>query len=93
MTHLNIVRAWTDEKYRLSLSEAEQAQLPAHPAGLIALTEAQLGAAAGGGGFAAAVFAGVVGCFVYDLLKAAYDPEPNPPAEARGLDGAQGSHG
>ena len=48
MTHLNIVRAWKDEEYRLSLSEAERALLPGHPAGAIDLTDAALGEAAGG---------------------------------------------
>ena len=36
---LNIVRAWKDEAYRHSLSEAEQAALPLHPAGLVELTD------------------------------------------------------
>jgi mersacidin/lichenicidin family type 2 lantibiotic len=35
MTHLDIIRAWKDPEYQLSLSEAERALLPAHPAGLI----------------------------------------------------------
>jgi len=33
-----IIRAWKDESFRRSLSDAELAQLPAHPAGLIELT-------------------------------------------------------
>jgi mersacidin/lichenicidin family type 2 lantibiotic len=48
MTHLDIIRAWKDEEYRLSLSAAERAQLPAHPAGLIALTDAELAQVGGG---------------------------------------------
>ncbi len=48
MSHLDIIRAWKDEGYRLSLSDAERAQLPDNPAGLIELTDAQLGAVAGG---------------------------------------------
>jgi mersacidin/lichenicidin family type 2 lantibiotic len=48
MAQLDIIRAWKDEEYRLSLSEAERALLPAHPAGLIELTDAQLGAVEGG---------------------------------------------
>ena len=54
MTHLDIIRAWKDEEYRLSLSDAEQALVPAHPAGLTELTDAELGATEGGfglGGF------------------------------------------
>ena len=48
MSHLNIIRAWKDEEYRLSLSEAERASLPEHPAGLIELTGADLDSVAGG---------------------------------------------
>jgi mersacidin/lichenicidin family type 2 lantibiotic len=43
-----IIRAWKDEPYRLSLSDAERAALPANPAGFIELNDAQLEAAAGG---------------------------------------------
>jgi mersacidin/lichenicidin family type 2 lantibiotic len=45
---MDIIRAWKDEGYRNSLSETDRAALPPHPAGLIALTEADLGAVAGG---------------------------------------------
>ena len=54
MSHPNIIRAWKDEEYRRSLSEAERALLPGHPAGLVELTEADMsridgGLASGGG--------------------------------------------
>jgi mersacidin/lichenicidin family type 2 lantibiotic len=45
---MDIIRAWKDEGYRNSLSEAERAALPPNPAGLIALTDEELGAVAGG---------------------------------------------
>ena len=48
MLHPNVIRAWKDEAYRQSLSEAERAQLPANPAGLIELSELELGSVAGG---------------------------------------------
>ena len=48
MTPLDIIRAWKDEEYRLSLTEAQRAALPAHPAGLIELTDAELEAVVGG---------------------------------------------
>jgi len=48
MAHLDIIRAWKDEEYRLGLSEAERALLPAHPAGLIELTDPQLDQVRGG---------------------------------------------
>jgi mersacidin/lichenicidin family type 2 lantibiotic len=48
MSHKNIIRAWKDEAYRLSLSEAELAALPEHPAGVVELGEAELGVIDGG---------------------------------------------
>jgi mersacidin/lichenicidin family type 2 lantibiotic len=48
MTHMDIIHAWKDEEHRLSLSEEERALLPAHPAGLIELTQADLGKVSGG---------------------------------------------
>ena len=45
---MDIIRAWKDEGYRNSLSEAERATLPLNPAGLIAMTDEDLGAVAGG---------------------------------------------
>lgn len=47
MSSFDIVRAWKDEDYRLSLSEAERAQLPAHPAGAAELSDADLGSVTG----------------------------------------------
>jgi mersacidin/lichenicidin family type 2 lantibiotic len=44
MSTLGIIRAWKDEEYRLSLDE-----MPAHPAGLVELTDADLEQVAGGG--------------------------------------------
>ncbi len=48
MSRLDIIRAWKDEDYRRSLSEAERAQLPTHPAGLIEIDDTDLGLVAGG---------------------------------------------
>lgn len=47
MSPNDIIRAWKDEEYRSSLSAAERALLPQHPAGLIELTDAELDAAVG----------------------------------------------
>src|SRR5262249_34239830 len=47
MTTKKIVRAWKDEAYRKSLSEAERAMLPENPAGIIELTDGQLDVAGG----------------------------------------------
>jgi mersacidin/lichenicidin family type 2 lantibiotic len=48
MSIANIIRAFKDPEYRKSLSDAERAQLPAHPAGIIDLTPVQLEAVVGG---------------------------------------------
>ena len=50
MSHADTIRAWKDEAYRLSLSEAERENIPEHPAGLIELPDSALGEAAGGTG-------------------------------------------
>ena len=43
-----IIRAWKAEGFRHTLSAAERAPRPEHPAGLIDLTAAELNAVAGG---------------------------------------------
>jgi mersacidin/lichenicidin family type 2 lantibiotic len=48
MSPQDIIRAWKDEDYRLSLGQAERERMPQHPAGLIELTDLELDAAAGG---------------------------------------------
>jgi mersacidin/lichenicidin family type 2 lantibiotic len=49
MSQKKIIRAWKDIDFRNSLSAKERAFLPENPAGLLELTDAELGAAAGGG--------------------------------------------
>ena len=48
MANVDVIRAWKDEEYRLSLSDAERALLPEHPAGLIRLRDDQMGSVLGG---------------------------------------------
>lgn len=45
---MDIIRAWKDPEYRESLSELEFAALPEHPAGMIELSDADLGGVVGG---------------------------------------------
>jgi mersacidin/lichenicidin family type 2 lantibiotic len=45
MTPSDIIRAWTNPRYRAGLSATQRAQLPAHPAGAIELPEPTLHAA------------------------------------------------
>lgn len=47
MVKLNIIRAWKDMGYRLSLSDQELSQLPANPAGAIDLSDTDLDHVAG----------------------------------------------
>jgi mersacidin/lichenicidin family type 2 lantibiotic len=47
MSRLDIIRAWKDEDYRLSLSEAELALLPDNPAGIIDLSDTDLAGVTG----------------------------------------------
>jgi mersacidin/lichenicidin family type 2 lantibiotic len=48
MSNVNIIRAWRDEEYRLSLSDAERALVPANPAGLVDVSEEDLDQVVGG---------------------------------------------
>lgn len=41
MTHLDIIRAWKDEEFWLSLSDEQRMMFPEHPAGTIELPPAQ----------------------------------------------------
>jgi len=49
MSHHDVIRAWKDEEYRLSLSDAERALIPENPAGIVELADSDLDAASGGG--------------------------------------------
>ena len=42
MSRVDIIRAWKDEEYRNSLSEAERNALPEHPAGLVEISDADV---------------------------------------------------
>jgi mersacidin/lichenicidin family type 2 lantibiotic len=48
MSQDQIIEAWKNPKYRASLSEAERAALPAHPAGEVDLSDGELEQIAGG---------------------------------------------
>jgi mersacidin/lichenicidin family type 2 lantibiotic len=47
MRKIDLVRAFRDEDYFLSLTAAERASLPAHPAAMIEVSEDELRAVAG----------------------------------------------
>jgi len=48
MSRIDVIRAWKDEAFRQSLSEAERAMLPQNPAGSVELTAAEAAAVEGG---------------------------------------------
>jgi mersacidin/lichenicidin family type 2 lantibiotic len=48
LTPSMIARAWKDQEFRESLSLEDQSCLPAHPSGLIELTDEDLGIVLGG---------------------------------------------
>ena len=48
MSNSNIIKAWKNPAYRSTLSAAERAALPAHPAGSVEISEEDLGQVAGG---------------------------------------------
>lgn len=58
MSQFDIIRAWKDEEYRQTLSDAERAMLPEHPAGIVELADADLKAVCGAGTYAY----GTLGC-------------------------------
>ncbi|MBD1823041.1 mersacidin/lichenicidin family type 2 lantibiotic [Cyanobacteria bacterium FACHB-DQ100] len=51
MSTFDIIRAWKDEDYRLSLTDAQRAMLPDSPVGLVELSDADMGMLAGGTGY------------------------------------------
>lgn len=54
MTNDRIIRAWKDEEYRLGLSNADKAVLPANPAGVAEILDADMDGVAGGATYLAA---------------------------------------
>lgn len=51
MKKKQILEAWRNEEYYLSLSEEERAEIPEHPAGLLDVEDEVLRAIAGGCGY------------------------------------------
>jgi mersacidin/lichenicidin family type 2 lantibiotic len=49
MSHDEIIRAWKDPEYRMSLSEEERSRLPENPAGVVDVTDGEMDAVVGGG--------------------------------------------
>jgi mersacidin/lichenicidin family type 2 lantibiotic len=61
MKKIDVVRAWRDEEYRNSLTEAERASLPENPAGLAVVEDSVLQSITGG--------CGTPTTFVYSCVK------------------------
>jgi mersacidin/lichenicidin family type 2 lantibiotic len=64
MSRIDVIRAWKDQAYRQSLSDAERASLPENPAGSVELTEAEADAVVGG----LAALACGCGCHTHGLV-------------------------
>ena len=47
MSKMDVIRAWRDPEYRATLSSEELSRLPSNPAGLVELTDEELGRASG----------------------------------------------
>lgn len=47
MKEIDVIRAWKDEKYRLSLTPEELAQLPPNPTGTVEIADEDLSASGG----------------------------------------------
>lgn len=45
---IDIIRAWKDEEYRNSLSEEQRSQFPENPAGMIEMSDEDMGSVVGG---------------------------------------------
>jgi mersacidin/lichenicidin family type 2 lantibiotic len=53
MSNSDIIRAWKDDNYLDTLSEQQRSQLPAHPAGIVELSDEDMENFAGGANFSA----------------------------------------
>jgi mersacidin/lichenicidin family type 2 lantibiotic len=47
MRRIDVIRAWRDPEYRATLSSEELSRLPSNPAGLVELSDEELGRASG----------------------------------------------
>lgn len=68
MKKKDVIRAWRDPEYYASLSEAERARVPDHPAGVVELSDEELN------GLASEVAGGTTG---YDTLIITIEPGTN----------------
>jgi mersacidin/lichenicidin family type 2 lantibiotic len=47
MKNVDVIRAWKNEEYRLSMNDAQRSMVPPNPAGMIELSDAELGDSSG----------------------------------------------
>jgi mersacidin/lichenicidin family type 2 lantibiotic len=84
MTNLDVVRAWKDEEYRSSLSDEDRQNLPENPAGLVELSDEELGEANGGTIYIYSCFGNCIPSLypiqfcTFDMSCFIWDPIPNP---------------
>ena len=78
----NIIRAWKDEDYRLSLTAAERATLPENPAGIVELSDTQLESVNGAFKMPTSLLS-ICACPSYDMTCPPPTHEPKVPPTKR----------
>ncbi len=69
MKSFEIVRSWKDEEYRQTLSDEERAALLENPVGLYELSDAEMGAVAGGAALPDRTHYFLsIGCCTFDII-------------------------
>ena len=79
-----IIRAWKDESFRLGLTTAEQAMLPENPAGVLELSDTQLGAVNGAGIDSPFISTALCPTPTHDLRCLPEPKTPVPPTNKKG---------
>ena len=74
MSNVDVVRAWKDEQYRMSLNEIERASLPQNPAGVVELTEGDLEGVVGGSAIDIDISVSRTSCCTYSTTATACCP-------------------
>jgi mersacidin/lichenicidin family type 2 lantibiotic len=74
MSAKNIVRAWKDEEYRMSLGDSERAEMPDNPAGAVTLSDDEVDRVAG-----AAELTGLSFCYCWSWVCSIYNSMCLPP--------------
>ena len=69
MTHEQIIRAWKDEDYRLGMSEGELSALPENPAGIVQLSDLEMGQVGGETGSICVIITATMDFICYPSMR------------------------